>query len=85
MALSGKPDANLSVINYGVHRDIVILHLGLPAKSMQTAQGTIDVFNLERENAPSVGRALGQHAAMDVMTLGIWEIIGTPIEAFTGE
>lgn len=31
-------------------------------------------------NEPSTGRAVG-HAAMDVLTLGVWEIIGTPIEA----
>ena len=25
------------------------------------------------------------HAALDVLTLGIWEIAGTPIEAFQGK
>ena len=31
-------------------------------------------------NEPSGGRALG-HAIMDVLTLGVWEVVGTPIEA----
>jgi hypothetical protein len=35
-------------------------------------------------NEPSAGRAVG-HAVMDVLTLGIWEIAGTPIEGFQGE
>ena len=30
------------------------------------------------------GRALG-HGALDLFTLGLWEIAGTPIEAMQGE
>jgi len=32
---------------------------------------------------PSAGRAVG-HAALDVLTLGLWEVIGTPIEMVQG-
>lgn len=35
-------------------------------------------------NEPSAGRAVA-HGVMDVLTLGIWEIAGTPIEAIQGE
>ena len=31
-------------------------------------------------NEPSTGRAVG-HGVLDVMTLGLWEVVGTPIEA----
>jgi len=32
----------------------------------------------------SAGRAIG-HGAMDVLTLGIWELVGTPIEGCRGD
>ena len=44
----------------------------------------MDVFELQRGNAPSGGRALA-HGAIDLFTLGLWEVIGTPIEAMQGE
>ena len=31
-------------------------------------------------NEPSTGRAMG-HGVLDVLTLGLWEVVGTPIEA----
>jgi hypothetical protein len=42
------------------------------------------VYSYELGNAPSAGRAIG-HGVMDVLTLGLWEVVGTPIEAFQGE
>ena len=84
MAMSGKPDPNLSVLEIGQSRDIVILNIGQPTRTSATENGRTDVFELERGNQQSVGRAAG-HAAMDVLTLGLWEIVGTPIEGFTGD
>ncbi len=84
MALSGKPDANLSFLDIGKSRDIVILNLGSPTESLTTAEGRTDIYHLERGNSPNAGRAAA-HAIMDVVTLGIWEAVGTPIEGLTGE
>ncbi len=42
------------------------------------------VYQYEVGNEPSAGRAVG-HGVMDVLTLGLWEIIGTPIEAVQGD
>jgi hypothetical protein len=42
------------------------------------------LYEYEIGNEPSAGRAAG-HAVMDVLTLGIWEIVGTPIEGVQGE
>lgn len=84
MAMSGKPDPNLGALSTGQSRDIVLLNLGQPAKTATTETGRIDVFRLERGNQKSVGRAVG-HAAMDVLTMGIWEVVGTPIEGFAGD
>jgi hypothetical protein len=85
MAVSGKPDPNLGAIGPGKTRAEVELHLGPPARSSLQTDGTrADIYEYEIGNEPSAGRAVG-HAIMDVLTLGIWEIVGTPIEAFQGE
>lgn len=83
MALSGQPDPNISALAEGQERDIVILNLGQPTKTMLADNKRVDIFELERGNEQSVGRATG-HAIMDLLTLGGWEIIGTPIEGFAG-
>lgn len=84
MAMSGKETKNLSPVQTGTTRDIVVLNLGDPAKTNVTENGRVDVFELERGNDPSVGRALG-HVGLDLITLGWWEIIGTPVEAMKGK
>ncbi len=84
MALSGRPDPNTGALRIGQPRDEVLLHIGQPARTFAVADGRTDEFHLQRGNQPSTGRAIG-HAAMDVLTLGAWEIIGTPVEGFTGE
>jgi hypothetical protein len=83
MAMSGKPDPNISTLSKGQSRDIVLLNLGQPSNTATTQTGRVDVFHLERGNQQSVGRAVG-HAVMDVLTIGMWEVVGTPIEAFSG-
>ena len=49
---------------------------------MQVAVGSIYEYEIGYE--PSGGRAVA-HGVMDVLTLGLWEIAGTPIEAVQGE
>ena len=84
MAMSGKPDPNIGALDDGQSRDLVILNLGQPTKTLLADNKRTDVFILERGNEQSVGRAAG-HAVMDLLTLGIWEVVGTPIEGFAGE
>ena len=81
--MSGKPEPNIGVLEIGQKRDIVLLNLGQPAKTAAKEGMRTDVFHLERGNQPSSGRAVG-HAVMDVLTLGLWEVVGTPIEGFSG-
>ena len=44
----------------------------------------MEIYEYEIGNEPSAGRAIG-HGVMDVLTLGIWEVVGTPVEGFQGE
>jgi len=43
-----------------------------------------DVYEYQIGNEPSAGRAIG-HGVMDVLTLGLWKVVGTPIEGVQGE
>ena len=68
----------------GQSRDLVILNLGQPTKPWLADNKRTDVFELERGNQQSLGRASG-HAVMDRLTLGGWELIGTPLEGLAGD
>lgn len=83
MAMHGKKDSNIGVLNMGQDRSIVLLNLGQPAKTLASDKGRVDVFELQRGNSPSAGRAIG-HLVLDLLTFGFWEIIGTPVEALQG-
>jgi len=85
MAMSGKPDPNLGAFGLGSPRGQVEMQLGSPTASTTLADGTrMDLYSYEIGNAPSASRAIG-HGVMDVLTLGLWEVVGTPIEAWTGQ
>jgi hypothetical protein len=73
MAMSGDENPDLGAIRVGASRGEVELHLGSPIKTTPPIG-----------NAPSAGRAIG-HGVLDVLTLGIWEVVGTPIEGVQGE
>src|SRR5918996_4400623 len=85
MAMSGKDAPNLGAFNVGSPRGQVELQLGSPVASTTDTNGLrTDVYEYELGNEPIAGRAVG-HAVMDVLTLGLWEVVGTPIEAFQGQ
>ena len=85
MALSGKQDPDLGAIRVGASRGEVELQLGPPIQSASLDQGLrADVYAYEIGNEPSAGRAIG-HGVLDVLTLGLWEVAGTPIEGVQGE
>jgi hypothetical protein len=85
MAMSGKHPPNLGAIRVGATRGEVELQLGSPRETAFLPDGRrTDVYEYELGNEPSAGRA-AMHGIMDVLTLGIWEVVGTPIEALQGE
>ena len=85
MALSGKEEPDLGAIHVGSTRGEIELHLGSPVKTTTFPDGKrVDIYEYEIGNEPSAGRA-AMHGAMDVLTIGLWEIIGTPVEGLQGE
>lgn len=85
MALSGDENPDLGAVRVGATRGEVEMHLGSPVQSATLAGGRrADTYEYEIGDEPSAGRAIG-HGVMDVLTLGLWEIVGTPIEGVQGE
>jgi hypothetical protein len=85
MALSGNEQRDTSIFYNGAERSFVIAKVGLPDTSVQDKDGNwIDTYFIVQGNEPSAGRAVG-HGALDVVTLGLWEVFGTPIEAAAGK
>ena len=85
MAVSGKPNPNLSAVHVGASRSEVELQLGSPvAVAAGSGKLVTNIYEYEIGNEPSGARAIG-HGVMDFLTLGIWEVVGTPIEGFQGE
>jgi hypothetical protein len=85
MAMSGKQNPELGAVRVGASRGEVELHLGSPVDIRQIDEKKrIDVYEYEIGNEPSAGRAIG-HGVMDILTLGLWEIVGSPVEGMQGE
>src|SRR5690606_18998954 len=87
MAAWLPPERDLSVLTPGVSRSRVVAELGKPLSSQEKPYGSMDVFAFKQGYAPPVKYSrLMLHSAADVLTWGLWEVVGTPIEAsFQGE
>jgi hypothetical protein len=82
MAAKQPPKKDLSVLTVGTPRNVLVAELGSPVHS-ETKEGLrIDVYNFVQgySKGAKAGRAVF-HGAADVLTLGLWEVVGTPTEA----
>ncbi len=78
--MSGEEQKDTSILFLGSPRDVVFAKLGPPETTTTDEAGNyVDSYKIVKGNAPSVGRA-AMHGALDVLTIGIWEVIGTPVE-----
>ena len=83
MAANQPSKKDVSVFNVGTPRARVIAEAGQPIHTKENADGTItDTFSFIQgySSGNKAGRALF-HGAADVLTLGLWEVVGTPVEA----
>jgi len=83
MAANQPSKKDVSVFNVGTPRARVIAEAGQPVHTKENADGTItDTFSFIQgySSGNKAGRALF-HGAADVLTLGLWEVVGTPVEA----
>ena len=77
---------NLDLMQAGTHRSQLIAEFGSPAHSETRDGQRQDIFRFVQgySTAAKSARAVG-HGTASVLTLGLWEVVGTPVEgAFDG-
>ena len=82
MAANQPDKKDVSVFNRGTPRVNVIAECGVPLSTYKDKDGRrFDLFVFEQgySDGAKAGRTLF-HSAADVLTLGLWELVGTPIE-----
>ncbi|MGD9720409.1 MAG: hypothetical protein AB7O59_06745 [Pirellulales bacterium] len=78
-----QPDKkNLAVLAPGTSRSRVVAELGAPVLSEEREGTQVDVFAFKQgySKGEKAGRALA-HGAADVVTGGLWEVVGIPAES----
>lgn len=80
-AIQQPEKKDMAVLNQGTPRARVIAELGKPLMTESKQGNHVDVFKFRQGYSKGLkaARALG-HGVADVMTLGLWEVVGTPIE-----
>lgn len=82
MAAKQPKKKDISVVAQGMPRSAILAEIGAPIASELKDGKRIDVFAFTQGYGTlnRVGRTLF-HGAADVATLGLWEIVATPMEA----
>ncbi|MBP2543410.1 hypothetical protein [Acinetobacter guillouiae] len=87
MATKQPTKKDLSIFNKGVDRSLIIAEIGAPITSEFKSGKRYEIYTFMQgySKANKISRAVW-HGAADVVTFGLWEIIGTPTEsAFNGK
>ena len=73
---------NVDLLTPGMPRNVLLAELGQPVGTEVKDGKRVEVFSFVQgyRKGVKVGRTIG-HTAADVMTLGLWEVVGTPTEA----
>ena len=81
MAANQPQRKDVNVLDRGTFRNTVIAELGAPAYTEVKEGKKCDVFSFVQgySKGAKVSRTVF-HGAADVLTLGLWEVAGTPIE-----
>lgn len=84
MAANGQNGPDLTLINKEYQRREVEMVLGAPVSVTKMPNGHMTAqYDVEARTEPSIARAAG-HSALDLFTLGLWELVGGPIEMHKG-
>ena len=73
---------DLTLLREGTPRALVISELGVPTLAEQKNGKKVEFYNFKQgyRTGTKAARAVF-HGAADVFTLGLWEVVGTPIES----
>src|SRR5262245_43759842 len=82
MAAKQPSRKDVDLLSPGIPRNLVLAELGQPVATEMKNGKRVEVFSFVQgyRKGVRVGRTIG-HAAADVVTLGLWEVAGTPTEA----
>jgi hypothetical protein len=82
MAANQPSRKEVELLSPGIPRNLLVGELGQPVSSEMKNGKRVEVFSFVQgyRSGVKVGRTIG-HAAADVVTLGLWEMAGTPTEA----
>lgn len=83
MAANQEDKKDLSLLKEGVLQSTLIGAYGMPESTVKDPNyGQCDIFRFKQgyNSGVKAGRT-ALHATADVLTLGIWEVVGTPIES----
>lgn len=82
MAVRQPEKKDLNVLLPGNHQDMVRAELGAPISIGKDEESNeYDIFGFQEGNSKGWGVTRGiLYGILDVATLGVWEVIGTPIE-----
>ena len=83
MAANQPDKKDMGVLKTGTPRSAVLAELGAPIEATTRGGAKVDVFTFVQgySGLEKGGRAV-LHGAADVFTLGLWEVVGTPIEGY---
>jgi len=85
MAASGNKEQDTTIIFPGSNRAVIMSKLGPPDTTRTPEDGnTEDTYLIKQGNEASSGRAWA-NAGLDLLSLGLWEVVATPYELAQGE
>lgn len=85
MAMEGREEPDLVAVEAGATRQTIERQLGQAISTRpRSGGGSYETYHYIVNDKPSTARAV-KHGAMDVVTLGIWEAVATPMEMTQGE
>ncbi|MFZ2448544.1 MAG: hypothetical protein WAW37_19460 [Syntrophobacteraceae bacterium] len=82
MAAHQPGQKDMTVLKSGIHQSVVRTEMGTPVWTGKENEQTVDIFRFTQgySQGEKTGRAVF-HGAADVLTLGLWEVVGTPVES----
>jgi hypothetical protein len=85
MALSGEEAPDLDYCTVGESRSDIELEMGTPQRVEDLPDGSqVCTYAYEVGDRVSGERAI-LHGSMDVLTFGLWELVGSSVEARQGQ
>jgi len=81
MAANQPSKKDMTVLQEGIHQSVVRAELGQPVWSGVEDGCQCDLYKFKQgySKGSKAGRAIF-HGVADVLTLGLWEVVGTPVE-----